>query len=104
MERRRLSLGLGIGALLAVIACVLMREWAARQGVHCPDCDRRELGASLGWWQGYFRITWILLGSGGLASVAAIVVGSLRGQRRSGRLLGVIALVATVVVIAITPR
>jgi hypothetical protein len=71
---RRGFTAIGILGLVLVGASCVMFSVALSQGIHCPHCDRQQLGDRYSWWAAYFNmkdLLWIVGGAGGLASLVA---------------------------------
>jgi hypothetical protein len=86
----------GAAGIVLVAVSIEMLFWAIGQGVHCPQCDRSQLGTEYAWWATYFDVR----GGTLLAGMAGGVVGALGGARRWP---GIAAMLLAGVALGITP-
>lgn len=84
-----------VGMLLVVLAAVFF-SIALSQGVHCPECDKRNLGDRYAWWAGYFLVKDVLWVAGGLAGLLSVLVAARKRW-------GAIALALALALLASTP-
>lgn len=64
---------LGIASLSSVVFSTLMFCYALSAGVHCPQCDRLQLGDSFSYWESFFNLQYSLLFIGGLVGLLSLV-------------------------------
>jgi hypothetical protein len=63
---------LGVTSLLMVVAAIVLMETALACGVHCPHCNRAELGARYEFWSYYFLARDLLVGIGFVTALATL--------------------------------
>src|SRR6185295_16898932 len=55
-ELRRALTVVGELSVGLVAASLAMTAFALFNGIHCPECDERLLGAAYAWWARYFQV------------------------------------------------
>jgi hypothetical protein len=96
--RVRVALGwAGVLAVASLIASQAMSAWAFAHGIHCPECDRPP---DIARWTAFFGVHNGLLAAGFLGGVLA----ALGAHRRRFRVLGILALVSSLLLVGLTPK
>jgi hypothetical protein len=84
------------GAAITVLAAVLF-GFALANGVHCPECDARELGDRYAAWKTFFNVKDALW----VAGLALSVLGTPLANRR---LPGIFGVLVALIGITLQPR